>query len=87
MINLTSSLPERRTWQEVHQEWKEEGGERSRGKILLLYSPDTKLFKELQEGLPLSINILYKIFSKIDQHLARHFKYNGASLSSPPPFL
>jgi len=51
VINLTSSLPERRTWQEVHQEWKEEGGERSRGKILLLYSPDTKLFKELQEAM------------------------------------
>ena len=25
--------------------------------------------------------------SKIDQHLARHFKYNGGCLSSPPPFL
>ena len=24
---------------------------------------------------------------KIDQHLARHFKYNGACLSNPPPFL
>jgi len=50
VINLTSTLPERRTWQEVHLEW-EETGERSRGKILLLYSPDTKLFKELQEAL------------------------------------
>ena len=30
--------------------------------------------------------IVKKIF-KIDQHLARHFKYNGACLSSPPPFL
>ena len=48
-MNLTSNLPERRTWQEVHQEWQEGGGDRSRGKILLLYSPDTKLFKELQE--------------------------------------
>ena len=26
-------------------------------------------------------------YSKIDQHLARHFKYNVAYLSSPPPFL
>ena len=30
---------------------------------------------------------LGKRYSKIDQHLARHFKYNGARLSSPPPFL
>ena len=28
-----------------------------------------------------------KRYSKIDQHLARHFKYNGGCLSSPPPFL
>ena len=28
-----------------------------------------------------------KRYSKIDQLLARHFKYNSASLSSPPPFL
>ena len=26
-------------------------------------------------------------YSKIDQHLVRHCKYNGAGLSSPPPFL
>ena len=56
VINLTSTLPERRTWQEVHQEWHQQDGDsggerRTRGKILLLYSPDTKLFKELQEAL------------------------------------
>ena len=28
-----------------------------------------------------------KRYSKIDQHLARHLKYNGQCLSSPPPFL
>ena len=26
-------------------------------------------------------------YSKIDQHLARHCKYNGVGLSNPPPFL
>jgi len=51
VINLTAALqlPERRTWSELHAEW-DSGEERSRGKILLLYSPDTKLFKELQEA-------------------------------------
>ena len=32
-------------------------------------------------------SVLYgrqKRYSKIDQHLARHFKYNGACLWSPP---
>ena len=28
-----------------------------------------------------------KRYSKIDQHLTRHFKYNSGCLSSPPPFL
>ena len=28
-----------------------------------------------------------KRYSKIDQYLARHYKYNGAGLSSTPPFL
>ena len=36
--------------------------------------------------LDLLLNIS-KRYSKIDQHLARHLKYNGACLSSPPPFL
>ena len=31
--------------------------------------------------------IRIKRYSKIVQHLARHFNYNGAGLSSPPPFL
>ena len=26
-------------------------------------------------------------YSKIDQHLARHLKYDGVCLSSPPPLL
>ena len=30
---------------------------------------------------------LHKRYSKIDQHLSWHFKYNGGCLSSPPPFL
>ena len=29
----------------------------------------------------------HKRYSKIDQHLARHFKYNDGCLSSSPPFL
>ena len=29
--------------------------------------------------------ILLKRYYIIDQHLARHFKHNGAGLSSPPP--
>ena len=28
-----------------------------------------------------------KRYSKTDQHLAQHFEYNSACLSSPPPFL
>ena len=28
-----------------------------------------------------------KLYCKIDQYLARHFKYNGGCLSSPPSFL
>ena len=30
---------------------------------------------------------IQKIFYNLDQHLARHFEYNGSGLSSPPPFL
>ena len=30
---------------------------------------------------------IYERYSKIDQHLARYFKYNGTCLSSSPPFL
>ena len=30
---------------------------------------------------------LKKKYSKLDQHLARHFKYNSGCLSIPPPFL
>ena len=41
--------------------------------------------------LPRSLNInfnegIYNRYSKIDQHLARHFKYSGAGLLSPQPF-
>lgn len=42
-------LSDRRSWAELHKEW-ESREEKARGKILLLYSPDTKLFKELQEA-------------------------------------
>jgi len=48
VINLTP-LSDRRSWSELHKEW-ESREEKARGKILLLYSPDTKLFKELQEA-------------------------------------
>jgi hypothetical protein len=41
---------ERVSWGSLHKEW-ESGEEKPRGKILLLYSPDTKLFRELQEAL------------------------------------
>jgi len=41
---------ERVSWGSLHKEW-ESGEEKARGKILMLYSPDTKLFKELQEAL------------------------------------
>ena len=37
------------TWSELHKEW-DTREDKVRGKILLLYSPDTKLFKELQEA-------------------------------------
>lgn len=46
---LTSLPGTRQTWVEVHDQW-ERGGV-VRGKLLLLYSPDTKLFRELQEAL------------------------------------
>jgi hypothetical protein len=41
---------ERVSWGGLHKEW-ESREEKARGKILMLYSPDTKLFKELQEAL------------------------------------
>ena len=33
------------------------------------------------------MGVVFKRYYKIDQHSARHFKYNGVSFSSPPPFL
>jgi len=45
-----TSLPDRLTWTEVHEQW-EKGEGVTRGRLLLLYSPDTKLFRELQEAL------------------------------------
>jgi len=50
VMNLTT-LPNRRTWSQVHLDWEVGLEGTRRGKILLLYSPDTKLFKELQEAL------------------------------------
>ena len=35
----------------------------------------------------LTVASLYKRYSKIDQHLARRFKFNVGCLSSPPHFL
>jgi len=40
---------DRISWAELHKEW-ESREDKPRGKILLLFSPDTKLFKELQEA-------------------------------------
>ena len=40
---------DRISWAELHREW-DTREDKARGKILLLYSPDTKLFKELQEA-------------------------------------
>ena len=40
---------DRISWAELHKEW-EVREDKPRGKILLLFSPDTKLFKELQEA-------------------------------------
>lgn len=45
-----TSIPDRLTWTEVHEQW-EKGEGVTRGRLLLLYSPDTKLFRELQEAL------------------------------------
>ena len=42
-------LHDRISWAELHKEW-EVREDKPRGKILLLFSPDTKLFKELQEA-------------------------------------
>ena len=42
-------LSDRRSWTELHKEW-ESREEKARCKILLLYSPDAKLFKDLQEA-------------------------------------
>jgi len=40
----------KRTWADVHSQWDTDPP-KGPGKILLLYSPDTKLFRELQESL------------------------------------
>ena len=42
-------VTEKISWAELHREW-DTREDKVRGKILLLYSPDTKLFKELQES-------------------------------------
>jgi len=47
---LAEISQERVTWGSLHKEW-EATDQKPRGKILLLYSPDTKLFRELQEAL------------------------------------
>ena len=42
-------LHEKISWSDLHKEW-DTREDKARGKILLLFSPDTKLFKELQEA-------------------------------------
>ena len=77
----------------------EEGGQKVWHKVNRLISRDLlanlKRLK-IREAflLPLSdwvyhsdLSVFPKKYSKIDQHLARHFRYNSACLSSPPPFL
>ena len=48
-ILLPFPVHDKITWSELHKEW-DTREDKARGKILLLYSPDTKLFKELQEA-------------------------------------
>merc|ERR550539_1567655 len=48
-VNSLAPLHDRISWAELHKEW-EVREDKPRGKILLLFSPDTKLFKELQEA-------------------------------------
>ncbi|TRY79228.1 hypothetical protein TCAL_17049 [Tigriopus californicus] len=43
------SFPPKKTWVELHSEWDRQPP-KNPGKILLLYSPDTKLFKDLQNS-------------------------------------
>ena len=54
------------------------------------HSLDQQLGKDHQQSLvgwSNEVLIAGKRYSIIDQHLARHFKNNGAGLLSPPPFL
>ena len=50
MLHIIITDHKQVSWGSLHKEW-ESGEEKARGKILMLYSPDTKLFKELQEAL------------------------------------
>ena len=61
---------------ELHKEW-ESGEEKPRGKILLLYSPDTKLFRELQEALKSFLDLACHcdILSAITQALIHIFSF------------
>jgi hypothetical protein len=43
-------VSERLSWSQLHAQW-ERRQDKARARILLLYSPDTKLFKELQAAL------------------------------------
>ena len=45
--SAANSLRPKKTWAELHQEWDTEPP-KNPGKILLLYSPDSKLFRDLQ---------------------------------------
>jgi hypothetical protein len=46
-----SSVCEQRSWANLHADWEAGRQDKARARILLLYSPDTKLFKELQAAL------------------------------------
>ena len=44
-------VSERVSWAQLHAEWETHRQDKARARILLLYSPDTKLFRELQAAL------------------------------------
>ena len=65
-------------------------------RILRLWIPNVLYMKnsfytvnklEIIKKTSLIFGLLNKKIFKIDQYKARHFKYNCACLSSPPPFL
>ena len=55
---LTMPVLPQKTWTEMHDEFYAEPP-KNPGKILLLYSPDTKQFKELQVSLTICLDLLH----------------------------